>query len=595
MELNLKSQDGMTLQTEKKYCTENITVIPTLQTKEASFSPTGQSITPDVGYAGLKEVKVAAIPNFDKYARLDVEQTFTAPQTFSAAAVTSAPLKDTDVVRKVDLHIAYVLITWHELKALRDNSQLSKGTIYRITDYQCTTTQFDTQSAGHQFDILVVADDVNALNENAHAICHNGDTYFAKSKLESWELKYCLDNDTTRFAWADKTNGKGIVYYMKDEFNNECPYDFKNIQFKRYYVYDDTANGELSDLDGKYLGYVGDTAGLTIDEDDFMWYYTFSIYNSDNDIITDMSLSSANVPDYDSKNICEQNIIKPMTLNTSIDESSLFGVLWLNKIVFIYDLMLNDFYTAALNFIDGRCFDMTFYNACFANTIEQDNRYIIAGEIFQQNTIKTGNAAITFGDECCFNILGNNNNFYIIGSNCVNNIFGNNNSHNTFGSKCSNNTFGGNCTSNTFGNGCYGNIFESDCSGNTFGSRSATNIFGNMCQSNIFGEDCTNNTFGNNCMSNTFGNSCSNNTFGNGCNNNAFGTPAKPESYATAIIFGNGVENISLNSSGVPAIDNMLQYIHIHSGVKQKIITARRGLPYSTDYYANNSQSIILD
>jgi hypothetical protein len=23
---------------------------------------------------------------------------------------------------------------------------------------------------------------------------------------------------------------------MKDEFNNECPYDFKNIQFKRYKI-----------------------------------------------------------------------------------------------------------------------------------------------------------------------------------------------------------------------------------------------------------------------------------------------------------------------------------------------------------------------
>jgi hypothetical protein len=38
-----------------------------------------------------------------------------------------------------------------------------------------------------------------------------------------------LDNDSSRFAWADTENGEGVIYYMKDEFNNECPYDFKNI------------------------------------------------------------------------------------------------------------------------------------------------------------------------------------------------------------------------------------------------------------------------------------------------------------------------------------------------------------------------------
>lgn len=31
----------------------------------------------------------------------------------------------------------------------------------------------------------------------------------------------------------DSSNYKGVVYYMKDEWNNECPYDFKNIKFGR--------------------------------------------------------------------------------------------------------------------------------------------------------------------------------------------------------------------------------------------------------------------------------------------------------------------------------------------------------------------------
>ena len=46
-----------------------------------------------------------------------------------------------------------------------------------------------------------------------------------------------MDNDKKRFAWADNSSvGRGVVYYMKDEFNNECPYDFKNIQYKLYSI-----------------------------------------------------------------------------------------------------------------------------------------------------------------------------------------------------------------------------------------------------------------------------------------------------------------------------------------------------------------------
>lgn len=82
MQIPLKSQDGMTLLTQKKYCGENIDIIPELQTKEAAFSDVDQSITPDPGYAGLKEVKVSAIPDFDKYVRTDRENTFTEQQIF---------------------------------------------------------------------------------------------------------------------------------------------------------------------------------------------------------------------------------------------------------------------------------------------------------------------------------------------------------------------------------------------------------------------------------------------------------------------------------------------------------------------------------
>ena len=123
-------------------------------------------------------------------------------------------------------------ITYADLKALRDAGKLIPGQSYRITDYTCTTTQAGTQSAGHVFDIIVVADSESKLNESARAISHEGDTYFSACNLAAWKLQYCLDNDTDRFEWADAANGKGVIYRMIDEYGNECPYDFKNILFE---------------------------------------------------------------------------------------------------------------------------------------------------------------------------------------------------------------------------------------------------------------------------------------------------------------------------------------------------------------------------
>lgn len=192
--------------------------------------------------------------------------------------------------------------TYNELKTLRDNSQLVPGSFYRITDYNCTTTQENTKSAGHQFDIVLLAISENKLAEESWAMEHptdvydvictdniiikcyyytyydeeekinlvNVDTllgnsgypedyegiinhetktitppvdsatllnslsqenltynYFQNSNLSAWKVWYCLDNDKSRFAWADDSvdedvdsfitisNDPGIIYYYK--------------------------------------------------------------------------------------------------------------------------------------------------------------------------------------------------------------------------------------------------------------------------------------------------------------------------------------------------------------------------------------------
>lgn len=162
------------------------------------------------------------------------------------------------------------------------------GTSYRITDYVTTVDQDDCRSAGHPFDLIVKAVDDHALDEHAKAtLPSNGDDYFdarpfhiaayqdyveyKRVPIEAWDIKYCLDNDKTRFQWADETNGKGVIWWMKDEFGNEAPYDFKNVQFKRYKI----VSCDVESLIGMY-GLDTGSASKSVDENDYEWCYTFN-------------------------------------------------------------------------------------------------------------------------------------------------------------------------------------------------------------------------------------------------------------------------------------------------------------------------------
>lgn len=61
MEIKIKSPSGVTLLTEKKYCTENINVVPELQDKSVTPAATEQSVSADTGYAGLSTVTVSPV------------------------------------------------------------------------------------------------------------------------------------------------------------------------------------------------------------------------------------------------------------------------------------------------------------------------------------------------------------------------------------------------------------------------------------------------------------------------------------------------------------------------------------------------------
>lgn len=242
----------------------------------------------------------------------------------------------------------YFNITYDELQYLQAKEQLAAGCTYRITDYVTTSAQANTRSAGHPFDILVTALDSKTLDEHAKALPHEEDTYFANSNLEGWQLWYTLDNDNTRFAWADIVNGKGVIYRMIDEFNNDIPYDFKNIQMQNANNTDDTT-----------------------------YYYTFDNGNSDLSLL---------------QGLCYNN-----TINKYVN-----GAQQINRIIFINC----DNTEVSTNFFDFKCYNntlgkatdhMRFGKECYGNVFGGMNHLCSFDTKFRNNTVGGETQSITVG------------------------------------------------------------------------------------------------------------------------------------------------------------------------------------------------------
>ena len=340
--------------------------------------------------------------------------------------------------------------TWSELKGMRDNSQLVAGKQYRITDYTCTTTQAATKSAGHVFDIIVTADSTNALNEEARAIQHEGDTYFADSNLSAWKIWYCIDNDTNRFAWADSTNGKGVIYRMIDEFNNDVPYDFKNIQFYRQY---DSSKSLWSTISS-------DNSGVPC--------YTFSS-NGDSSTasFTDMSLSISNK--------VYSNVIK---------EYISYNKQTLNNICFFGTTFFKNTFDAdcSENTFGNQCINNSFGNSCCTNSFRGGLWYNSFGKRCENNSFGEGCSYNTFGHFLTNNIFGDNCEFNSFGGFCEHNSFGNSCKYNSFGNYCLYISFGKVCRCNSFGNNCIYIKFASDSSATTKYTYYQNNHFGDGCK-----------------------------------------------------------------------------------------------------------------
>jgi hypothetical protein len=474
-----------------------------------------------------------------------------------------------------------VKATYEEITEMRDQGKLIPGQYYQITDYVTTVngaTITNARSAGHQFDILVRADSVSTLNEQAWAVRHEGDTYFKDARLEAWELKYRLDNvqwskqagtyvtyedngytflligditlsgytykllqgfGTYLEVWGDYAlmetladgediyaydgvpedfdpdeadvvgtasgieevteAGKGTITWMKDEHGNECPYDFKNVQFKRYMATDSVSGRE--GLGGKYMVADPDNCpqGLSVeDAEDFIWAYTFSSDNSGGEQ-TDYSLDGTHGV-YD-------NVIK-----------------------------------------DGRQ-GLLPDNVCFG-----------------QNTY-----ANIFSQECYHNSLSHH---------CA---------WNNFAPGCYGNSLAEHCASNVFSEGCNGNSFANTCSHNYFGEECLGNSFAQGCSDNTFSTNCAYNRLSEYCLFNEFSTDCRQNRLSAHCNSNTFAQAVEyvrlSSAYMRWVVIESGNRHLNVLCADSTSTAGMCQNIKIEQGVGYTSVEKTVSIPTSGQDY----------
>ena len=303
--------------------------------------------------------------------------------------------------------------SYEELKDLAESGSLKAGSWYRMTDFVTTcANDEEARSAGHAYDLLLLAVSASEFSHQARAVAHAGDTYFANANLGAWKLLYDINNDIRKHVWADEENGKGVVYRMVDEYDNDFPYDFKNIQFKRY-----LASSDESSIDGQYYAYNGEMNGVEIaDESDYRWAYTLTLENEDGDWV-----------DY--------SVQGELLANNGTD----WGYLNQTKKGRCEGNHLRHTYTVIT--IDDDCYrSATLNNIVLISSISEENG--MQNEMID-NVFGYGNYNMTLKDNPEANHFGNK---------CYNNVVGS--YDNTFGQGCHDMTFGQGCGSLTFGQYC---------------------------------------------------------------------------------------------------------------------------------------------
>ena len=539
-------------------------------------------------------------------------------------------------------------ITYESLKTLRDNAKLIPRRQYRIIDYITTTSQENTQSAGHKFDIIVTALDECTLSEEAQAIQNSNDGYFDGSNLSAWKIWYCLDNDTNRFAWAgdekvgviEHTSYNSSTCTINPELINGnafiTPFNFKSC------VWVDGNNDGTKDYDhhditeliyewGYFTDENGDTqlcvykseAGLYEEEghpdygDKYLYRGVITVDSTEYDYWQKWDEGEKGI-DFSGDYVyatTQRIVLNPEAYSVTIKTEDIYepnkGVIyrmideWNNDVPYDFKNIkfARDWSVIAPDSgLSGTvyCYTFSIFLDGFSEDAIANDESIKAKEciesdgegVFGNNTIRADQHNIMSLNDIIFVTDWSSGSVFHYSNSFECNCF-----HNSFRSECNNNSFGSDCINNSFGNNCYSNSFGDYCTNNSFRNLCYGNSFGNFCQSNSFGNSCYSNSFGNYCINNSFGNDCINNSFGNDCQSIKFTSDSSASTkynYYMNNHFGDDCLYIVLKGAGDASVSQQLQNYNFARGIQGTssnylIIDGVRNLSYETKVAKNSS------
>ena len=427
--------------------------------------------------------------------------------------------------------------------------------------------------------------------------------HFITSKVEAWELWYCLDNDTTRFAWA----------------KNEA-IRVKSVGEGSYYVY---IRYPIKDIDGKYAwAYTSNNDATNFDEvknwlsgiDDTDIIYTDTLEPSVGDIL-DMQGENVEVQSirekgkgviyrmideygndvaYDFKNIMFRRICVD-------DDDSEFAT-FDGKYVGVNDELIcesGSYYPKKYTYSDRDDY-RNYYTFCWFDEDNKPQDYSILGNTSLYND--EGHIAGCYNNKiekymgCDYPMSQllrqwlNNNTFvdeYNYNDGVTNGYYNNSIRENSYGNTfldyagVINNVIRNNFQFNTVQDGFDNNVIDKNFMGNQISSAFSYNNIGTDFKENEIAHQFFNNKVGNNVQYNLFRYSFENNELHNYISHSSFAHSC----WFNIIESNNSLVLTSDNENGE------IRYVHVHANAtsNEYRLEVARELQYTTDYYKDGS------
>jgi len=398
-----------------------------------------------------------------------------------------------------ETHSIVTEVTYNELVALINLSELEPGLTYQLTDYKTVYYMAGGNSMmgfshlteegspiiqeGETEQLLLLATSANTLDKRAKSISHPNDIIHYDWNPGNWldNLNFSVDGENIVAGF------KGVIHFRRDTLlNNQTNHDYRNVVNRMFNITQPTweAGGYN---EGDYVTYAG-----------VIYYATTAITDE--------------VPGFGGEWLALIDISENAYISFDPTMFLLGGGLGPMDGAFIIPILDDTDYEEKKWLGDG-C------NNC------EIPEYILKEIGTKSENMLT--PLIVFGNDCRAISFGNNCSVI------------------SFGNSCELISFRNFCSGISFGNGCSGISFGNGCELISFGSYCGSISFGSACGLISFRNSCWSISFRNFCWVISFGSACSGISFGNGCELISFG------SYCGTISFGNKIQLVDAISLGL--------------------------------------------